>query len=112
MLNIHSGQALPNSPEWMFNIGANYRHPNGIFGGVNYRWEDESYSEISAAEQTRKSGRRILDAKLGYRFDGWTIYLWATNLLDEDHETWVAPNGVIGTMNTPRRVGLGLEYDW
>jgi outer membrane receptor protein involved in Fe transport len=113
----HAGQSLPNAPEWTVSLGANYRHPSGFFGGANYRWADKAYSDVSSPDNTRLSGRSILDAKIGYRAKCWAAYAWGTNLLDDDYELALidmSPYGMgtVGFMGTPRMVGLGAEIYW
>ena len=112
-----ANQALPNAPEWTVSIGANYTHVSGFFGGFTYRWTDETYSVVSSPDITRISSRSILDLKTGYRAKHWSVYLWATNLLDDDYELHVEDSTLwgidgYGVMGQPRVVGIGAEILW
>lgn len=112
-----SGNRLPNSPEWTISIGANYSHISGFFAGANYRWVDEAYTTIGAVEETTMSERNIVDAKIGFRTEHWSAYLWGTNLLDDFYETYLYDARIFGvdaygSVSTPRRVGIGMEFYW
>ncbi len=115
-----AGEPLPFSPEWTVAVGANYNHSSGFFAGGTYRWVDETYSVLVDEEVTRLSTRNVLDAKVGYRRGNWSVYVWGTNLLDDFYETYVtniAPYvggmpGRAGNVNTPRRLGIGVEAYW
>ena len=123
-----AGEPLPYAPEWTVAIGANYSHSSGFFAGGTYRWVDETYSNLGQEVVTSMSTRNILDAKVGYRKGNWAVYAWGTNLLDDFYETggvydlspfldpfMTVPEGVPGRsawVNTPRRLGIGVEARW
>ena len=113
----YSGQSLPNAPEWTVSIGANYAHPSGFFGGATYSWVDNAYSEVTSSDYTEKSTKNILGAKIGYRAEHWSAYVWGTNLLDDDYEVHLTDGRMwglegYGVMNRPRVVGIGAEIYW
>ncbi len=114
-----AGEPLPNSPEWTVAVGANYNHSSGFFAGGSYRWVDKTYSVLNDKEVTRLSTRSVLDAKVGYRQDNWSVYVWGTNLFDDFYETnmtniisYTGMPGRSGSVNTPRRLGIGVETTW
>lgn len=112
------GESLPNAPEWTYSIGTNYIHPKGFFAGCSFSLTDETYSNITAPDHTKMSSRKILDAKMGYHGNHWSIYLWGNNLLDNDYEiaVWDAryPWGLndVSNMANPRIIGIGAEINW
>ena len=68
---------------------------------------------------TRLSTRSVLDAKVGFRQGNWSVYAWGTNLLDDFYETgvtnismFVSAPGRAAWVNTPRRLGVGVEATW
>ena len=115
-----AGRSLPNSPEWTVTVGANYNHSSGFFAGGSYRWVDKTYSVLNDEEVTRLSTRSVLDAKVGYRQDNWSVYVWGTNLLDDFYELNMVNisqyiggmPGRAGSVSTPRRLGIGVEATW
>ena len=114
-----AGEPLPFSPEWTVAVGVNYNHSSGFFAGGTYRWVDETYSTLGDEVVTRLSTRNVLDAKVGFRQNNWSVYAWGTNLLDDFYETgvtnismFVSAPGRAAWVNTPRRLGVGVEATW
>lgn len=112
-----AGESLPNAPEWTVSLGVNYSHSSGFFANGSYRWVDEAYSEIGFPEETVMKTRNLLDGKIGYLANHWSAYVWGTNLLDDFYETYLAERSAFGvarygSLSTPRRVGVGVEFYW
>ena len=58
------------------------------------------------------SSRTLVNAKLSYDADVWSVYLFANNLLDKGYVQYrwpTEPNAIFGA---PRVVGVGLEGRW
>ena len=54
----------------------------------------------------------VVNAKLGYRFGSWSVFAYATNLLDEDYleSLWQQSTNVYGAeISMPRVLGAGVE---
>ena len=116
--NDLSGMHFPQAPAWNAAFGLGWQADSGWFGSGSYSYVDESYTEISAPRLTAMSDRSLLDGRFGYRFSGWSIYAWGTNLLDDDYELGVFDRavfgspGVYGRVGDPRAAGVGMEYGW
>lgn len=58
------------------------------------------------------SARTLLNARLSWQRNNWTVALYGQNLTDKRYiqYTWVEePNEIVGT---PRVVGLSVDYQW
>ncbi|TKB57358.1 TonB-dependent receptor [Ferrimonas aestuarii] len=78
-----SGRELAHAPNYQFAVGATYRHDLGWFANVNYSGKDEFY--YSDSNDSTSEAYQVLDAKLGYEAQMWSVYLWGRNLTDEKY---------------------------
>ena len=76
-----TGNRLPNANEYSVNAGTIFRHPNGLFLSADIAFNGPKYfDEANAVEQESYT---LLNAKIGYETDSWSLYLYGRNLLDE-----------------------------
>ena len=114
-----SGRGFPNSPGWNTSLGVGWQPAAGLFASSTFSFTDTAYTEIFAPDITRLSSRNLLSGRFGYRFaEGWSIYAWGTNLLDDEYElglfdgTAFGLPGAYGRVGDPRTVGIGTDFDW
>ena len=114
-----SGRAFPNSPAWNTSLGFAWQQAAGWFAGSTFSFTDTAYSEIAAPDLTELTTRELLAGRFGYRFDqGWSIYAWGTNLLDDQYELGLFDGGVFGLpfaygrVGDPRTAGVGIDFGW
>ncbi|MYD70309.1 MAG: TonB-dependent receptor [Acidobacteria bacterium] len=114
-----SGREFPASPGWNASLGVAWQPAAGWFAGSTVNFTDGAYTEIFAPDITRLSPRELLSGRFGYRFsDGWSIYAWGTNLLDDEYELGLFDGrqfglpGAYGRLGDPRTVGVGIDLDW
>lgn len=113
-----AGTEFPQAPNLNISIGVNYEADNGFFASGTFAYTSSAFTEIAAPEATALSSRELLSGRVGYRRDFWSVYAWATNLLDDDYElglfdgaTFGLP-GAYGRVGAPRTVGAGIEFTW
>ena len=112
------GRAFPQSPAWNGAFGLGWRDPRGWFASGTFSYTDDAYTEIAAPVFTQVSSRRLLGGRVGYERSGWSVYLWGTNLLDDQYELALFDGrlfglgAVYGRMADPRAVGAGVDFDW
>ncbi|WP_437883826.1 TonB-dependent receptor [Pseudomonas sp. LRF_L74] len=117
------GYDLPNSPRWSGRLDATYRIPlksGGDFDlGASLRYEDESYSSVSADREMTKSPAQTYVDLGGYYTTGdgrWTYSLTVKNLFDRDYALPGSYNATTGydnvLYNRERQVSLGLKYQF
>lgn len=114
-----SGRRFPNSPGWNTSLGVGWQPASGPFASSTFSFTDTAYTEIFAPDITRLSSRNLLSGRFGYRFaEGWSIYAWGTNLLDDEYElglfdgTAFGLPGAYGRVGDPRTVGIGTDFGW
>lgn len=115
-----SGRELAHAPNYTFSLGTTYRSDNGFMANIHWSGKDEFYFSDSHSEKSRNSN--LLNAKLGYEQDDWSVSLWARNLTDEKVATrgfffgnepdldWVAKKYV--RYGAPRQVGVTFDYNF
>ena len=110
-------QAFPNAPEWTASFGINYRHASGVFASGMFSYADATYSQIGSPEATALETRKVLSARVGYVWGNASIYLFGSNLLDEDYALLRVDNTslglpLVGKAAPPCLVGIGCELRW
>lgn len=111
----YTHNAFPQSPEWTASVGAHYQHSTGIFANGSLSYVDEAWANIDNVDPYYLDDRLLLDAKIGYQADHWSVYLYGTNLLDDEYleRMWAeAGNGYGAVVGKPRIVGIGFEADY
>ncbi|MEM6999139.1 MAG: TonB-dependent receptor [Pseudomonadota bacterium] len=113
-----AGEPFPQAPDYNFSLGVSWDSAQGWYGAATYSYVDSTFTEISAPEITAVGERNLLSGRFGYAADHWRVYLWGTNLLDEDFElglfdgTTFGLPGAYGRVGPPRAAGLGVQFDW
>ncbi|MGD1908228.1 MAG: TonB-dependent receptor [Leptolyngbyaceae cyanobacterium] len=78
-----SGNQIPYAPQYTYALAAQYRDPNGLFGRVELSGFGTYFFD-----QTNDAGQSpfaLVNARLGYEFDQFGVYLYANNLFDRDY---------------------------
>ncbi len=89
------GNALPNSHDYNFSLGAVYRQDQGMFASVSANMMGPKFmDELNDVEQEAYT---LLNAKAGYKSDSWSFYLYGRNLLNEEY--------LVHTFLTAGRIG-------
>jgi len=112
-----SGQAFPNIPEWTASIMADYQHPSGWFGNIAFIVADTSYSDLRNPETTSLESRQLLSTRIGYAWESCRLYLFGSNLLDDEFALQRSVNSISngprsGIAARPRMLGIGAELSW
>ncbi|MEM0953248.1 MAG: TonB-dependent receptor [Pseudomonadota bacterium] len=125
-----AGNELPNAPNVSYTLGANYDHSSGFFANASVAYSSSQHSQIFNLTEdelgpglTEKVGSRALaNARLGYAADDFSVFLYGTNLLEEETSI-TAFRGQVGadsgsvrfreqpvdTTTAPRQFGVGLD---
>ena len=141
------GNALPQAPNVTATIGANWENVSGWFTNFSVNYAGSQSSEVDdlteqdftqafidagldssfASGITERIGSAIdVAGRFGYRGDNHSIYLYGTNLLDEDHitsisygnvnnetgEVSLANQDVTATVRPPRALGISFNYNF
>ncbi len=107
MVMDYSGNKNPYAPEYTFNLGALYRHATGFYVSADLVGYGDMY--MDAANKDKKEAYSVMNAKIGYEFENFDVYLYAENLLDEE---LITKNyfGFYNVHGNQREIGLQLTY--
>jgi outer membrane receptor protein involved in Fe transport len=108
-----SGSEFAFAPRWTWAVGGDYRWDNGLFANLNANYRSSAYG-VTGVDQaaSRIDARTVVNAKLGYQVDHWTISAFGNNLFDEAYVQYVQPSASRAMFGAPRVVGVILEANW
>ncbi len=118
---------LANAPSFSYNARLSYVAENGFFGNIEVVGRDKYYESNSHSEE--RDAFAVLNASVGYRYENWTLTVWAKNLLDESYQKRVFLFGNRYDTSTadpydfesdrryedpadPQQFGATLNYTW
>jgi outer membrane receptor protein involved in Fe transport len=112
-----AGLSFPNAPEWTAALGINYRHPSQWFASTIFSLADSTYSYATQPDSTALESRKLLSARIGYAWEKSSIYLFGSNLLNDEFALSRADNRsiglpIVGKATPPRCFGIGYELRW
>lgn len=133
------GNKSPYTPDWTFNVAGNFDYPVSdnvnfiasiIYSAVGPTWfhtvQDETritlfdlaFPGLGTADyvRTERDSYGIIDARLGFESDTWSVVAFAKNLADEDYLEEVIPAPEFGGSfihpGAQRRFGLEFTYNF
>ncbi len=81
-----TGRELSNSPRYTYNTGVSYTGNNGVFGSLELNGRDKYFESNSSGNNEERESYSLVNATIGYEYEGWTFSIWAKNLFDEAYE--------------------------
>jgi hypothetical protein len=96
-------------------LSAAYHHPSGLFSSVLMSWADRTYSDVASPQVTATESRQLLSARLGYEWHNASVYLFASNLLNDEYALSRIDNKTLpvsGQVGPSRTFGIGCEFKW
>ena len=112
----YTGNEYPDAPGYTFAAGALYRSAAGWFLGANVRHIDGYYStgDVDNSPTQFVDSYTVVDARVGWEWENYTLTLFAKNLFDEKYLTAVERIDspplypAYGMAGDERQVGLTL----
>ncbi|MEM7432409.1 MAG: TonB-dependent receptor [Pseudomonadota bacterium] len=113
----NTGRALAHAPDYTFSAGGVWAHENGWFARLDVTGRDAFF--FSDSHDQRSESYELVNARVGYDAEQWSVELWARNLFDEDYavrgfffgnEPPNFPDTLYTRAGDPRHVGLTAEY--
>lgn len=107
------------APRYSFALGGIYRHTSGAFLRLDAAAKDAFYFDVSHNEKSQ--AYRLVNGRLGYEADRWTIQLWARNILNESYavrgfffgnEPPLFPPTLYVRQGDPRQVGVTFDMEF
>ncbi len=111
-----SGRAQAHAPKYTLAIGGSYDHASGVFARVDVSARDDFYFDVSHDQES--SSYELVNARVGYQADTWSVNLWARNLFDEEYavrgfyfgnEPPDFPNTLYTRAGDPRHLGVTFD---
>lgn len=112
----YSGNKMPNTPEYTFNIGAQYRHTNGLFLRADMFGTGSMFGNVQNDSHVKMDAYELYNLRAGYESESYDIIFWCKNVLDQEYYTstfdYGDPNEAIGVAQNgePRSFGVTLTY--
>lgn len=104
----YQGNKSPYSPEYTFNIGAQYRWENGLYARADLIGYGEMY--FDKANEYKRDAYQIVNARIGYETEYFDIYLYGKNIFDEEYDSYGYYGGYYTIYSDPGEVGLQVTY--
>lgn len=109
-----SGLPFPQSPEWTITLGVDYENPNGVYFATDVNHVDEYFArDYQNAPLDTVGDYTLVNVRVGYRRDNWSISLFADNAADEEYFVY---RDVIGTFDCCATLGkrrsVGIAGRW
>ncbi len=95
--NDLSGRDQAQAPNYQYAVGGHYDIGNGFYLRLDVEGRDSAY--FSDRHDLKSPSYDLLNMRLGYAAQQWSVALWARNLTDEDY--YVRGFGTFG--NDPRK---------
>lgn len=116
------GNRFPAAPRVTVAGGFSYDHPSGFYASGNISYRGAQESDVTNLEENRVGSYVLVNARVGYQFSHYNIYVFANNLFNERFSTRnefigfnpgtgvrdVRPNARYA-VNEPRIVGVAVE---
>lgn len=103
----YNGKYAPFAPKFNYSIGLKYRALSGLYGSVDLNGYDKMY--IDKANSFKQDAYELVDAKIGYEFENYDIYVYGKNIFDKNYDT-KGYYGAYTYLSTPSEFGVQLNY--
>ncbi len=110
-----SGLEFPYAPHWTLSGGFNARPIDRLNINVNGNYRSAVFASASAVSPQadyRIKPRTIVNARISYDLDHWSLSAFASNLFDEKYTQYASPGFHLAVLGAPRVLGVALETRW
>lgn len=106
-----TGNEFPEAPAYTIAAGGLYKDPSGWFVGANLRYTDGYYSggDLQNSSLRFVDGYTLVDARIGYEWDHYTLTLFAKNLFDENYVSAKSVDASSATAGDEQLFGVTLR---
>jgi len=104
----NSGNTIPYTPKYTYNLGIQYRGANGIYANTNLNGFGKFY--IDNDNKYERKAYSLVNAKIGYEADNYDIYLYGKNIFDKDYSTKEYYGTGYIFLSKPREIGIQMVY--
>ena len=111
----YSGNKMPNTPDYTYSLGSQYRHESGFFGRVDFLGTGKMYGNVQNDHHVKLDEYCLVNLRAGYESDKYDVILWCKNAFDEAYYTSAFDYGAaepigVAQNGDPRTVGVTVTY--
>ncbi len=108
----YEGNKIYGTPEYTFNLSAQYRHSSGIFTRAEMQGNGETY--YNDANTDSQKSYEVYNMKVGYEASDWDLYFYCLNIMDEEYFSYGRSIGIgtIKEVGTPRTFGVVISFNY
>jgi iron complex outermembrane receptor protein len=104
-----AGSEFPYAARWTIAGGINARIAQFV-GNLNANYRSPVYTDVGVTQaQGRLPGRTLVNARLGWETDRFTLFAFARNLFDEDYKQYDFASSGRAILGDPQTFGGGVE---
>jgi len=112
-----TGREQAHAPRQQFALTADYRHPSGWFGRVDWTGRDGFY--FSESHDQRAGSSQQVNLRVGFERERWNASLWVRNLFDDEpvqrgfffgNEPPDFPTRLYVQRGDPRQLGVRVQF--
>ncbi|MBX3484965.1 TonB-dependent receptor [Phenylobacterium sp.] len=109
-----SGHEFASAPRWTLAAGGTWASEAGWFANLNASYRSAAYQEVIDQSRRQLKDRMLVNAKVGWRRDGYGVYLTGRNLLDTRYFDYSYLNITRqqALYGPPRTFGVQLEAEF
>ncbi|MEM9807690.1 MAG: TonB-dependent receptor [Cyanobacteria bacterium P01_D01_bin.56] len=105
------GKRTPFTPDLTYNVAAQYRSESGFFGRLEVIGFGKTY--FDNLNTIQQDSFALVNARLGYEFDSYGIYLFANNLFDKEYLTQAFDfGGTLAVAGAPQTFGVQVRTEF
>lgn len=104
---------FPYAPRWTLSGGINATFGPGFVANLNANYRSAVFTGVGQDQGAFKvGGRTVVNGKIGYETDRWSLFVFARNILNENYAQYqfAATNQAI--LGEPQTVGVGASVHW
>ncbi|RXK04560.1 TonB-dependent receptor [Halarcobacter ebronensis] len=108
-----SGNKIETTPSHTANLSIIYNNPSGFYARTDVRNQGSMYFYDDLNKSfVKEDSYTLINAKIGYKFSDWDIYIFGKNLTDEKYINMYETNSYFSyaSFGDPRFFGLGIKY--
>ncbi|WP_448664615.1 TonB-dependent receptor [Sphingomonas sp. CJ20] len=104
-----AGSEFPYAARWTIAGGVNAR-VGPVVGNLNANYRGPVFSDVGTTQaQGRLPGRTVVNARLGWEMERFTVFAFARNLLNEKYRQYDFASSGRAILGEPQTVGGGVE---
>ncbi|BBO85451.1 TonB-dependent receptor [Desulfosarcina ovata subsp. sediminis] len=104
----YEGNRNPYTPDYTYNIGAQYRYPGGLYLRADLIGYGKMY--FDRANEYSRDSYQLVNAKIGYETERFDVYLYGKNIFDEEYNSYGYYSGFYTIYSDPGEVGLQMTW--